>query len=342
MRSMVSAISGAIIVGRLRQEHVLTHDGRALPVHIGGPATYAGCGAALWHDDVNIISRLWKTASASSHDPLFHQRINTRGIQFVAAYDVDPVFYHQRPDGTVIDHHPSKYYLSHDLNLPKGLIRYQSSNDGEDETRTFTPATIQPEDLEGQDFTGAAVHFTPGHFLTHATLPLQVKEQGGTLVTLAPSAAYMNPAFREDVATLVQGLTAFLPDENSCRSYFRRESYDLTGMAKAFGEMGAGIVVIQCEDQHKLLWDQRRQRMWSIPFYTTDTVNRIGTNDVFCGGFLAGLLKTGDPLEGALYGVIAESISSEGYGPWYAAHAHPRLVELRLDALRERVTRVAT
>jgi len=342
MRSMVSALSGAVVIGRLRQEHLLTHDGKALPVHIGGPATYAGCGAALWHDDVHIISRLWKSASEKSLDPLFHQRINTRQIRFVTEYDVDPVFFHQRPDGTVIDHHPSKHYLSHDLNLPKGLIRYQSSLNGEEETRTFAPATIQPEDLTHLHFTGAGVHFTPGHYLTHATLPLQVKEQGGTLVTLSPSPAYMNPAFREDVAALVQGLTAFLPDETSCRSYFRRENYDLIGMAKALGGMGVEMVVIQCDDQHKLLWDQKRQRMWSIPFYTTHNLNHIGTRDVFCGGFLAGLLKTGDPLEGVLYGVIAESISSEGYGPWYALHAHPRLVALRLDALRERVTRVST
>jgi len=328
------------ILGRLRQEYLLTHTGKSFPSHLGGPATYASCGACVWEADVHLVSRLWPAAFIEPRDVLFHQGINTDAIREVATYELDPVFFHQQPDGVILDHHPAKHYLSYQQRLPKHLIEYQSSTIGEDETRQLTPATLQPDDLGNLLFSDAAIHLAAGHYLTHATLPLQLRERGGAMITLEASPAYMNPSFQHEVRTLVQGLDAFITNEQSCRSYFRRESLPLEEMVITLGNMGAKHIVIQCDDQHKLLWDQAQQVMWSIPYYSSHQVSRIGAEHVFCGGFVAGLLLTGDPVEAALRGVVAESMACEGYGPWYATGAHPELAPRRLGALRGRVTKV--
>ena len=45
-----------------------------------------------------------------------------------------------------------------------------------------------------------------------------------------------------------------------------------------------------------------------------DTVDTIGAGDAYCGGFLAGLVETGDPLEAGLRGTVSASFAVQGYG----------------------------
>jgi sugar/nucleoside kinase (ribokinase family) len=65
-----------------------------------------------------------------------------------------------------------------------------------------------------------------------------------------------------------------------------------------------------------------------------------GAGDAFCGGFLAGLKKTYDPLRAALHGNVAASLAIEGTGALYTLDVAPGLAEARLDALTDLVREV--
>lgn len=52
---------------------------------------------------------------------------------------------------------------------------------------------------------------------------------------------------------------------------------------------------------------------------------------------LAGYQKTYDPLEAVIYGVVTESIASEGLHPLYLFDTLSGLAEARLGVLREMV-----
>ncbi|MBN2557036.1 MAG: carbohydrate kinase family protein [Anaerolineales bacterium] len=337
---MTSTTPSATIIGRLREEYLITRDGHALPAHIGGPAAYAACGAAIWMSNVRIISRIWSSARQDWDQPLRKLGVQTSGVRSIQDLAIDPVFLYQHPDGSIIDHHPAVHYLKLGVNLPKALIEYQSARTGEDDTEVLSPAVIQPADLTDKEIQGSWVHLTPGHYLSHALLPYRAHELGAAFVSLSPSPLYMTPALREEVAALIQGLDAFLPEEASLQALFQRDHLNLTEMAEAVCDLGAKRIVINRRDGQKLLWDSASQRGWWIPSYPGEKTASIGAGEAFSGGFLAGMLATGDPIEAVLRGNISESLTVEGYGPLYASGSHPQLARLRLEALRGRVNRV--
>ena len=47
-----------LIIGGLREDYCITHDGRARSGVLGGNAVYAATGAALWSDSVGILGRV--------------------------------------------------------------------------------------------------------------------------------------------------------------------------------------------------------------------------------------------------------------------------------------------
>ncbi len=62
-----------------------------------------------------------------------------------------------------------------------------------------------------------------------------------------------------------------------------------------------------------------------------------GAGDAFCGGFLAGYLLIGDPVEAAMRGVISASFAVEGVGLQGLMAADVRTAQERLARVRRGV-----
>ena len=56
-----------------------------------------------------------------------------------------------------------------------------------------------------------------------------------------------------------------------------------------------------------LLYVFERGKFYHIPIYPVQTVDPTGAGDSFCGGFMAGILATGNPLLAACYGTVSAS-----------------------------------
>jgi sugar/nucleoside kinase (ribokinase family) len=79
-----------------------------------------------------------------------------------------------------------------------------------------------------------------------------------------------------------------------------------------------------------------------VPAVSSACVDPTGAGDAFCGGFLTGLIETGDPVEAALRGAVSASFAVEGQG------AEPLLtpvdegeVTSRLASARQQMRRAA-
>lgn len=102
----------------------------------------------------------------------------------------------------------------------------------------------------------------------------------------------------------LQGLTAFLPSEQEMQQLWDHTDSTrlhrwLTGHADVnhlVVKRGAAGVDVVTPD-----------RLVRVPAVPLDVVDDTGAGDAFCGGFLAGLLQTGDPVEAASYGVVSSS-----------------------------------
>jgi sugar/nucleoside kinase (ribokinase family) len=150
----------------------------------------------------------------------------------------------------------------------------------------------------------------------------------------------MNPNFRDEVPSLVTGITAFITSEEEMQALCLGYGNDLWEYAENLTGYGCEIVVFKCGERGQLLYDSATRNRWEVRGYAASVVDPTGAGDAFCGGFLAGYRKTFDPLESVLYGNISASLVIEGQGPLYAMDALPGLAEARLYALRQLARKV--
>jgi sugar/nucleoside kinase (ribokinase family) len=139
---------------------------------------------------------------------------------------------------------------------------------------------------------------------------------------------------------LLSELTAFITNEVDIRSLFKGHQTDLWEMAYTLAGFGPEYVLIETSSQGYYLFDRISGKRWMVPNYPAKAVDPTGCRDAFAGGFLAGYRKSYDALEGAMKGSIAASLVLEGSGPFFALDAMPGLVDLRLEALQERVQEI--
>jgi len=97
----------------------------------------------------------------------------------------------------------------------------------------------------------------------------------------------------------------FLP--SSVEAAILYGSNDLKAAARVFASLGAPVVCIKMGIEGSLLYLAEQDHFYHIPICRAETVDPTGAGDAFCGGFLAGLLHSGDPLSAACCGAVSAS-----------------------------------
>src|SRR3990172_5812945 len=244
-----------LIVGGLREDYCITHDGRVTEGAQGGNAAYGGAGAALWNRSVGLLSRV--------------------GCNY-----------------------PSQW--------------------------------LEQLQRVGVDVSGVVV-------LPDSLIPIHRRRAGVSVVTLDPSSRYMEPNFHRELPALVRGLDAFLPSQAEARSFFEPRPPTLWEMAEGLAAMGCRFVVLKSGGEGQFAYDAVAGRRWHLPAYPARVQDVTGAGDAFCGGFLVGLVETGDLVEACLRGSVSASLAIEGVGALYALGAASGLAQARLEALRDNI-----
>jgi ribokinase len=117
--------------------------------------------------------------------------------------------------------------------------------------------------------------------------------------------AYRDPVFFANV-------DCFLPSAKEIEDLWGPD--DLPGVMRMLAAYGPMLVVVKRGEAGALLYDRERDTLWEIPALPVAVVDTVGAGDAFCGGFLAGLLLTGDSLEAAVRGTVSASLAIEQYG----------------------------
>lgn len=326
-------------VGGLRQDYCITHDGRAFNSMLGGNAVYAAVGASVWSKSVGLISRVGSDYPADWLARLRGRGFNLDGVHRLAdPYDTRTFYAYLSPEERV-DTRPAAHFLRIGQPMPKELVGYQHSTLGQDSRASPGPLAVRIEDLPGWIVGCRGVHLSPGDYLTHVTLPTHLRELRVPKLSLDPSLMYMDPTFRRELPSIVKGLDAFLPSEMEAQSFFRPDRLSVWEMAEAFAGMGCPVVVIKCGARGQAVLDGPSGQRWNVPAYPAQAADVTGAGDAYCGGFLVGLERSGDPVEAALMGCVSASLVIEGTGAVYALDALPGLAQARLHALRQSIGR---
>jgi sugar/nucleoside kinase (ribokinase family) len=329
-----------VIAGQLRRQYLLPPQGHPLMDVPGGNLLYAASGARLWIDSVSLLARVGEDYP---HDwlRLFPQKgMQTRGIKIVPGPMDLRSFMVYTDSQTFQRTNPVSHFARLGLPFPKGMLGYQAPQNEQDSRIHANPDSPKLSDIPPEYLVAKAVHLAPLDVLTHSQLAPAFRQGGIAHVTIDPGPGYMNANFLDDLRSLLQGVTAFLPSEEEIRNLFWGRTHDLWEMAETLGSFGCDMIVIKRGGRGQLLYDRISGKKWEIPGYPAHFSDPTGAGDAFCGGFLAGYAATLDPLQAALHGNISSSFAVEGSGAFYLLDSMPGLAQARLQSLAALVRQV--
>lgn len=337
---MVADSAACGFIGQLRLDHYVSSDGHAHDAVAGGGALYAAVGAALWQSvQPYLIAPLPPDFPASTLSEIERCGIDTRYLR--AAASGDPrTFFAYEPSGERRQAEPTRHYLRARQPLPKDLLGLSASH-----LRSSTVSVsdalepLSPERLPASTSKLEAIHLAASSLVEQLTVPPRLRQLGIEFISMDPASVDMAPDRMRDQSSAVHGLDAFLPSLTQSRRLFRDNARSIWQMAREFTGFGCPLVVIKRGPEGQILYDGESDCGWIVPAYPSRVHDITGAGHAFCGGFLAGMVMTGDPLEACLMGNVSASIVLEGSGPKFAVEATPGLPEARLERLRPFVRR---
>lgn len=301
---------------------------------------YAAAGARLWVDYTNLLGRVGENFP---HEwlKLFQQNgMDTRGIKIIPGPIESRTFLVYMDAQTTQTTNPVSHFVRLGLPFPKGLLGYQPPRADQDSRVHANPDSPKLFDIPAEYLVAKAVHLAPLDILTHSLLAPAFRHGGASIVSIDPGPSYMNANFLDDLRSLLQGVTAFLPSEEEIRNLFWGRTNDLWEMAAALANFGCEVIIIKRGGRGQFVYERTSGKKWEVPAYPSRLVDPTGAGDAFCGGFLAGYAATLDPLQAAMYGNISASFTIEGSGPFYILDAMPGLAQARLQSLASLVRQV--
>lgn len=331
-----------LVAGKLTRDFIIYPTGKMQVDVPGGNALYAAAGSMVWNSESppGIIARVGEDYPSSWLEDYSARGMDMRGVG-VLPHSIDLRTFRAFTDfNTLSEEEPVSHFTRLGIPFPRALLGYRLEEQTVDSRIQFLPTSLRHRDIPPEFDGAAAIHVCPLDYLTHSLFPALLRQSEFTTVTLDPSPGYMNPTYWGDVPVLLTGLTAFLPSEEEIRLLYKSRSADLWEMAEGLAAYGCEAVVIKRGKRGQLIYIAASNTRWEVPAYPCSAVNPCGAGDSFCGGFLAGYLRTYDLLEATLHGNVSASITLEGYLPHYALEVLPELPEARLEALRESVRRI--
>lgn len=329
-----------VLAGQLRRQYLLPPEGRPLLDVPGGNLLYAASGARLWDDSLALVARVGEDYPHEWLRQFEDRNMDARGVKILPGpMDLRSFTVYTNPT-TLQNSNPVSHFARLGMAFPKGLLGYQPPTNEVDSRIISKPDSAKITDIPADYLLAKAVHLGPLDFLAHTQLAPAFRQGGVKTVTIDPGPGYMNGNFLNDLRSLLQGVTAFLPSEDEIRTLFWGRTTDLWEMAETLGGYGVEIVVIKRGGHGQYVYDREGQKKWDVPAYPGRLADPTGAGDSFCGGFLAGYAATFDPLQAALYGNVSASLAIEGSGAFYVLETLPGLAQARLQSLADIVRTV--
>jgi sugar/nucleoside kinase (ribokinase family) len=328
-----------VIAGRLHRDYLLPPTGRPLIDVPGGNLLYATAGLGVWDSQIGLLARVGEDYPQEWLLSFNKRGWDIRGIHILAGA-LDLRYFQARLDPQTFQRtNPITHFARMNLPFPKALLGYQSPAESDDR-KTAHPASPRPGDIPPDYLDAHAAHLCPLDYMTTSRLLSTFRQANITFLTLDPSAAYMTNEAFDNMRSLLQGLTAFLPSEEELRAIFWGRTNDLWQMAEALASFGCELIIVKRGAHGQMLYDNASKKRWEVPAYPAHLEDLTGAGDSFCGGFSAGYQKTFDPLRAVLYGSVSASLTIEGSGAFHALDALPGLAQARLDSLSDLVRQV--
>lgn len=299
-------------VGEMTLDDVVVEDRYVHWKQAGGGALYSAIGASLW-----TKSAICSTVGSDYPQDLLN-KINSFGIDISAINQTTEC-------GSL------------------GLwLLYENSGDRHQFEKasggTFDQLDALRPPVIGFSKSVAGLHLAPQSSSGHDSALKQIKEMAG-LITLdilvesyIDTSVYLQPKFLECV-------DAFLPSNYEVLALWGHE--DVLKLRQELDILGfKGVLVVKRgPDGVDLV---KSNGIVNIPAVPVNVLDVTGAGDAFCGGFLAGLVSSGDPITAAAQGVVSASFIVETRGAMAALESlNTKEAQSRLNNVVKSLRRIS-
>ena len=315
-------IPDLVTVGGLTIDNVIAANGAVALAKVGGNSAYSGVGARFWVETVGLVSL---AVASFPRDVLARLEANRLLLDGVAHHPARLRY----ADWFIYDDAGHRYDRLRSLPGALEEAGFSTERLTQDEVRRWMDilkARPEPPELSYSQFRHATpmtaeqvpahyrlargVHLAPCRLDVLMTMAAVFKPTGMTM-TLDPGWQLANEPLA-DLAPLLAEVDAFLPSEVELQALVPG-----AGLADALAEVASrctGIVAVKCGPKGSLVWDRATGAPVPVPAMKVETVDPTGAGDSWSGGFLAGLVETGDPLLAACFGTVSASRIVQSFG----------------------------
>jgi ribokinase len=314
-----------IIIGCLGIDHIIFEDGRQIPPQPGGDAFYAAAGARLWGVDVGIASKIPKGYPQDWIDKLSNYGVDTTGIvRTKESFGLDGTITYKVDGSRVISASGGALKFIQDK-FPKVIekIAYPLWN----------KVCPTEENIPVSYLTAKAAFIAAA---SPASQSRCLKALSGKVDTILIDPAPLIPGTKH--GTLPPDLPDFsltdfvLPSEQECNEYWG-DGISPDEASEQFFKIGARSIALKLGASGARIYAGKNVAPVTIPVYKTNVVDSTGAGDSFGGGFMVGLMETGDPYKAACYGAVSASFIIEGFGADHALKVYRDQAVKRLKVL---------
>jgi ribokinase len=332
-----------VTVGGLTVDHVISADGMVALGQAGGNGAYSAVGALLWTERVGLVSQAVASYPSAVIGRLERCGVDLAGVVWSEArltsgswfiYDSEgrrQEGLQSNPEDLAAAGFPQDRLTSaqvaawrdflHKRNVP-GEISYAQFR----LAHPLDPAQVPPHFLRAR-----GVHLAPSQPSVMQAMLDRFTPTGMTVI--ADPGWQLAEHKLEALAPILSRLDAFLPSEVELQAF-------VPGCAPAtalevLARHCPGTVAVKLGPKGVLVWDRMRATAVEVPAAPARTLDPTGAGDSFSGGFLAGLVATGDPVRAAFFGALSAARIVEHFGADGALSADPA------QAAAERAARLA-
>lgn len=329
-----------LLAGKLQRDTLIPPFEKPLIDVPGGDLLYAAAGLLKWESNAGLLARAGEDYPREWLQKFKQYGLDVQGIHILPEPMELRKFLSYDEQFVLQQHNPVAHFARLGLPLPKILLGYQPPEETGVVPGKVAISSPRPSEIPNDYLHTRSVHLCAMEYPTTSRLISTFRENQVTTLTIEPHTKWMQPANWSEVSLILNGLTAFLPSEQELRALFWGKTTDLVEMAQAIAAHNCQLVVVKCGSQGQLLYDGDARKCWQIPAYPVKMMDPTGAGASFCGGFLAGLKLTDDPLQAVLHGNISASLTIEGSGAFHILESHIGLAKARLDALQENIREV--
>jgi sugar/nucleoside kinase (ribokinase family) len=295
-----------VTAGNFSLDDTVNPDGKATAAP-GGDALYSAIGATVWRYPVAVLSRV-----GSDYPVDFMERIARFGIGVDMVRTIPGPTVHYRitntSSGERLYEHLTPVQRLHELS-PQGADLGSVRRAG------WLHVAAMPVDLQDALISRCRAENVSYSLDPHEEYIIGYEKQLGALI----EGSIFTPSQLE-LALLFPGLAVSDAPVVTARAACSR-----------LLEMGARAVVIKLGAGGCYLADSSHQA--ALPALPTQVIDSTGAGDAFCGGFLAGYLRTGSLVLGAVCGSISAAHVVTGFGAFHSALPTPTMLRQQATVL---------